>query len=90
VVAQEVIEPNLGDERPLVINLPAGSCTSNTVQGLKDVLASHPGTTQVFLHLVTTIKTTVFRLGSEFYVDTHNGLHAELKALLGPNAVITI
>ncbi|MEA2506045.1 MAG: polymerase subunit alpha [Actinomycetota bacterium] len=90
VVAQEVIEPNLGDERPLVINLPAGSCTSNTVQGLKEVLASHPGTTQVFLHLVTTIKTTVFRLGSEFYVDTHNGLHAELKALLGPNAVITI
>jgi DNA polymerase III subunit alpha len=90
VVAQEVIEPNLGEERPLIINLPAGSCTSNTVQRLKDVLVNHPGTTQVFLHLVTTLKTTVFRLGSEFYVDTHNGLHAELKALLGPNAVITI
>jgi DNA polymerase-3 subunit alpha len=90
VVAQEVIEPNLGEERPLIINLPEGSCTSNTVQRLKDVLVNHPGSTQVFLHLVTALKTTVLRLGSEFYVDTHNGLHAELKALLGPNAVITI
>ncbi|MDP9223710.1 MAG: DNA polymerase III subunit alpha, partial [Actinomycetota bacterium] len=90
IIAQEIIEPRFGDERPLVINLPASSCTSKTVQTLKDVLASHPGTTQVFLHLVSTIKTTVLRLGSEFYVDTHNGLHAELKALLGPNAVISI
>jgi hypothetical protein len=30
----------------------------------------------------------VLRLGSEFYVDTHNGLHAELKALLGPKATV--
>jgi hypothetical protein len=30
----------------------------------------------------------VLRLGSEFSVDTSNGLHAELKALLGPNTVL--
>jgi hypothetical protein len=32
----------------------------------------------------------VLRLGSQYYVDTTNGLHAELKALLGPKAVVAV
>ncbi|MBA3432172.1 MAG: DNA polymerase III subunit alpha [Actinobacteria bacterium] len=87
VVAMEVIEPRLGEEPPLVINLPVDSCTTKTVDTLKDVLGSHPGTTQVFLHLARGAHTTVLRLGSEFWVDTNNGLHAELKALLGARAL---
>jgi DNA polymerase-3 subunit alpha len=50
-------------------------------------LTSHPGSTQVFLHLDSGTARTVLRLGSEFWVDTGNGLHAELKALLGPGAL---
>ncbi|MDQ3646698.1 MAG: DNA polymerase III subunit alpha [Actinomycetota bacterium] len=83
MIAMEVHEPDLGADPPLVINLPVDSCTPKVVDQLKGVLVSHPGTTQVFLHLGAGRKTTVLRLGSEFCVDTRNGLHAELKALLG-------
>ena len=51
LMALEVREPNLGDEQPLVINLPADGCTEQFVDSLKEVLSSHPGSTQVFLHL---------------------------------------
>ncbi|MBA2427712.1 MAG: DNA polymerase III subunit alpha [Actinobacteria bacterium] len=87
LVAMEMAEPHLGDERPLVINLQAESCTTTVITTLKDVLGGHPGSTQVFLHLARGSSTTVLRLGSEFWVNTANGLHAELKALLGPAAL---
>jgi DNA polymerase-3 subunit alpha len=86
-IALEVYEPKLGTEEPLVINLPADACTPVMVEQLKDVLAGHPGSTQVFLHLAKSRKTTVLRLGSDFCVDATNGLHAEIKALLGPSAL---
>jgi DNA polymerase-3 subunit alpha len=88
-MAMEVHEPNLGDALPLVINLAADSLTDRTIDTLKEVLQSHPGSTQVFLHLAKGPKTTVLRLGSEFAVNTANGLFAELKAALGPAALIS-
>ncbi len=87
LMAMEIREPELGEERPLEIVLPANSCSQKVIDSLKDVLANHPGGTQVFLHLAKGLETTVFRLGSEYHVDTTNGLHAELKALLGPHAL---
>ncbi|MFP5352336.1 MAG: DNA polymerase III subunit alpha [Actinomycetota bacterium] len=89
MMALEFLEPDLGEDRPLVINLAVEACTARVVDSLKDVLANHPGTTQVFLHLAKDRKTTVLRLGSQFSVDTSNGLHAELKALLGPATVLS-
>jgi DNA polymerase-3 subunit alpha len=88
LMALEIREPKLGDAGPLVINMAADSCTPSTVDRLKDVLASHPGSTQVFLHLGRGPRTTVLRLDSRFAVDTRNGLFAELKELLGPAALI--
>jgi DNA polymerase-3 subunit alpha len=89
MMAMEIHEPNLGVERPLEIKLTVDSCTPQTVETLKDVLSNHPGTTQVFLHLAKGETTTVLRLGSQFSVDTTNGLHAELKSVLGPRALIS-
>ncbi len=88
MMAMEFHEPDLGEDRPLVINMSVEACTAKVVDSLKDVLANHPGTTQVFLHLAKSKKTTVLRLGSEFSVDTSNGLHAELKELLGPSSLV--
>ena len=90
MIAMEVTEPRLGDERPLLINLEAGSCTDRVVGELKDVLANHPGSTRVFLKLDFTEGSKMLRLGSEFCVDTTNGLHAELKALLGPSSLASL
>lgn len=87
MIAMEVHEPNLGEERPIVINLNSDSCTDSTVGRLKEVLGNHPGSTQVFLHVAKGATTTVLRLGSEFWVDSSNGLCAEIKALLGPRAL---
>jgi DNA polymerase III subunit alpha len=77
-------------DAPLIINLPANACTPTFVTTLKDVLANHPGGTEVFLHVDSGMKTVVLRLGSGYWVDTSNGLHAELKALLGPRALAAV
>ncbi|HET7483024.1 MAG TPA: DNA polymerase III subunit alpha [Actinomycetota bacterium] len=87
LMATEVHEPKLGDTQPLVIKLPVEACTRNAVDGLKDVLAGHPGHTPVFVRLDRGEKATVLRLASEFSVDTSNGLHAEIKAMFGPEAL---
>jgi DNA polymerase III subunit alpha len=89
MIGMEFLEPELGDARPLQIKLPVGSCTPQVVGRLKEVLAAHPGSTQVFLHLEKPERTTVLRLGSEFSVDTRNGLFAELKATLGPLTLLS-
>ncbi len=89
LVALEVREPNLGDDRPLQIKLAGSTCTQRLVSSLKEILANHPGSTHVFLHLEEGESTTVLRLGSEFSVDARNGLYAELKAVLGPHALIS-
>ncbi len=89
LIALELQEPNLAD-RPLVIKLPVESCTERVVGQLKEVLAGHPGSTQVFLELAREAQTkTVLRLGSEFWVDSSNGLCAELKVLLGPGGRVS-
>jgi DNA polymerase III subunit alpha len=82
LIALEMMEPRL-EARPFEIRMTPETCTPNLVAELKGILAGHPGSTQVFLHLATAQRTTVLRLGSEFCVDTTNGLHAELKAHLG-------
>jgi DNA polymerase III subunit alpha len=87
LVAMELHEPDLGADHPLVINLTAQACTPQVVESLKAVLAGHPGSTEVFLRVNGESKTTVLRLSSEHWVDTTNGLHAELKVLLGQQAL---
>jgi DNA polymerase-3 subunit alpha len=88
LVALELLEPRL-DERPFEIKLRVDSCTSAMVERMKEILANHPGSTQVFLHLNGGPRTTVLRLGTEFCVDRANGLHAELKATLGSSITIS-
>ncbi|MDQ3987119.1 MAG: DNA polymerase III subunit alpha, partial [Actinomycetota bacterium] len=88
IMATEIHEPRL-DERPFEIRVDVNTCTPTLVGELKDVLSNHPGKTQVLLHLDGGGATTVLRLGSEFFVDTTNGLHAELKAHLGTSISIS-
>jgi DNA polymerase-3 subunit alpha len=87
IVAQEVLEPRL-DDRPFVIGVEASACTPGLVSELREVLGNHPGRTQVLLRLEAGAKATMLRLGSEYCVDTTNGLHAELKAHLGARVTL--
>ncbi len=72
---------------PVVITLPAVRCTPPTVEQLKDVLATHPGVTEVRLRLQGRASTTVMRLDQRLRVSPTPALMADLKALLGPRCL---
>ena len=85
IIANEVIVPDLsiGPRGPVVVSLPTPRCTPPVVERFKEVLAAHPGTTEVHLQLVNAGKTTVVRLDDRLRVTAHPALFADLKALLG-------
>ncbi len=86
LVCMEVRRPELvaDDCNDLSISLPIGQLTDRTVDGLKRLLAEHPGDSPVFLR----VGEKVLRLPPEFNVDSRHGLVGELRVLLGPNAVL--
>ncbi len=89
IKAQEVTVPDLSDgpRGPVVISLPSTRCTPPVVEQLKDVLATHPGLTEVQLKLLTRTSTTVLRLDERLRVTPTPALFADLKQLLGPGCL---
>ena len=76
-----------GARGPVVVTMAPARCTPPLVDRLKDVLATHPGTTQVHLKLVNGERQHLLRLGDGFRVQPSAALMGDLKALLGPSAV---
>jgi DNA polymerase-3 subunit alpha len=72
--------------RPVTLALPANRCTPPLVEQLREVLAGHPGPSEVHLKLVNGPRATLLRLGG-VRVDPTSALMADLKALLGPGGV---
>jgi DNA polymerase-3 subunit alpha len=92
LVALDLIVPDLGtevvrDRGPLELSLPATRCTAPVVEQLRAILATHPGTTEVRLRLVSPDKVTVLRLDESLKVLVGPSLSADLKALLGPGCL---
>jgi DNA polymerase-3 subunit alpha len=86
LVAMEMTIPDLseGPRGPVVISLPVVRCTPPVVERLKDVLATHPGATEVHLRLQAASRTTVLRIDDGLRVNPTPALMGDLKALLGP------
>jgi DNA polymerase-3 subunit alpha len=72
---------------PFVLNLAATRCVPPVVEQLREVLRTHPGTTEVHLRLRGNQKTTVVRLDDKLRVTASPALHADLKQLLGPSCI---
>ena len=91
LIAMEVTEPDLTDARmgPVVLSVPAARCTPPMVASLREVLGSHPGTTEVQLRLEGPGRTTVMKLDDGFRVAPTPALMGDLKALLGPGCLVT-
>ncbi|MFL6295181.1 MAG: DNA polymerase III subunit alpha, partial [Actinomycetes bacterium] len=91
LVAIEVKPPNLSEpgSAPVVLNLEARACNDGVVSRIKHILGSHRGKSPVHLQIRGARSTMVVRLGDEFRVDPRNGLYAEIKAELGPDALLT-
>jgi DNA polymerase-3 subunit alpha len=86
LVAMEMSLPDLseGPRGPVVISLPVVRCTPPVVERLKEVLANHPGATEVHLRLQSAARTTVLRLDDGLRVNPSPSLMGDLKVLLGP------
>jgi DNA polymerase-3 subunit alpha len=85
VTELERFEPITDGAPPVRINLPPAAMSEALLANLRGLLSEHQGESQVFLHLGDT---TVLRLPDQFCVDASNGLVAELRVLLGPDAVL--
>ncbi len=84
-IGMELSVPDLeqGPRGPVFVSLPTPRCTPPVVDRLKEVLAAHPGTTEVHLQLVSGTRTTVLRLDDALRVTVTPALMADLKQLLG-------
>ena len=66
-----------------MLSLAATRCTPPVVAQLRDVLGTHPGTTEVHLRLLNRTESTLMRLDDGLRVTPTPALFADLKALLG-------
>jgi DNA polymerase III subunit alpha len=91
LIAMDMTIPDLttGEDgtAPIVLQLPVTKCVPPVVEQLRDVLRTHPGTTEVHLRLRGNQKTTVVRLDDKLRVSPGPALHADLKQLLGPSCI---
>ena len=105
IICMQVKRPDVSTDPcpPVRIKLPPHSLSESLLGRLKSLLRDHPGESPVFVHLDRSghpaveappapdgeRKGVVLRLPDEFRVDSHNGLFAELRVLLGPNGLVT-
>ncbi len=79
-----VFEPITDGAPPVRIKLSPNRLNEQLLAQLKALLIEHQGESQVFLHLG---ERQVLRLPDEFNVDSSTGLMAELRVLLGHDAI---
>lgn len=90
LIANELVVPDFSGaqvDRPLAVSLPTRQCTMDKVTALKQVLARHPGTSQVHLRLISGDRITTLELDSSLRVTPSPALMGDLKALLGPGCL---
>jgi DNA polymerase-3 subunit alpha len=89
LMAMEVSRPDLNEAAsgPVRLTMASARCIPPLVDKLKEVLAAHPGTTEVNLHLIGGASTTVLRLDDRLRVTPSPALYGDLKALLGPSCL---
>ncbi|BBZ08100.1 DNA-directed DNA polymerase [Mycolicibacterium doricum] len=90
LIAHELVVPDFSSaqtHRPLAVSLPTRQCTVDKVTALKQVLANHPGTSQVHLRLISGERITTLELDQSLRVTPSSALMGDLKALLGPGCL---
>jgi len=86
LVCMEASLPELGSDGAgeLRVKLPLSALTDGVVDRLKQLFTEHQGPQPVFLE----VGQTTLRLPPAFNVDSRRGLVGELRALLGPHAIV--
>jgi DNA polymerase-3 subunit alpha len=80
LMALEMSQPDLSaaDEAPVTLSMPVAKCTPPVVQRLKEVLATHPGVTEVHLRLISPGRSTMMRLEDGLRVQRSPALFGEV------------
>ncbi|GAA2563483.1 DNA polymerase III subunit alpha [Mycolicibacterium diernhoferi] len=90
LIANDLVVPDFSNaqgDRPVAVSLPTRQCTVDKVTALKQVLARHPGTSQVHLRLISGERITTLELDQSLRVTPSSALMGDLKALLGPGCL---
>jgi len=90
LIANDLALPDLemaASGMPVKLTMHAAKCTRPLVAQLKDVLKSHPGSTEVHLNLMNGRRGTMLRLDDGLRVEPSPSLMGDLKALLGPGCL---
>jgi DNA polymerase-3 subunit alpha len=90
LIANDLVVPDFSNaqvDRPIAVSLPTRQCTMDKVSALKQVLARHPGTSQVHLRLISGDRITTLELDQSLRVTPSSALMGDLKALLGPGCL---
>lgn len=87
--AVEVSLPDVSavETAPVMISMPVSRCTPPVVERLREILATHPGVTEVHLKLTQPGRSTVMRLEEGLRIERSPALFGDLKALLGPGCL---
>jgi len=87
LVNMSVLDTANAQSGPVKVYIPERRITPGVMDSLRNVLASHSGTTEVHLVLVMDNTTTAVRADDTLRVAVSTSLFADLKALLGPNCL---
>ena len=88
VMAKEIKELEIRDDSSVQLQVSSRKLTPEVVGDLKGILSNHPGSAGVFLHMTGGSETKVLKLSDAHKVEPRSALFAELKELLGPNAIL--
>ncbi len=86
-IAMSISEPELTSDDSVRIRVPASRMSASVAEQLRDVLASHPGTSPVFIHMTGEGGEKVVRVSADHAVDPRSALFADLRGMFGPTAV---
>jgi DNA polymerase III subunit alpha len=89
LIVNDLVIPDLSNTAgaPMRVSMSANKCTPPLVSQLKDVLGSHPGSTEVHLKLINGQRVTTLKLDDALRVSPSPSLMGDLKALLGPGCL---
>jgi DNA polymerase-3 subunit alpha len=89
LIAQEIkpLEAKKQGPFPVCIHLREEKFTPQLLDKMKKIITAHRGSSPVLLRLLSESGTTVLKLDEGYKVNNNSGLFAELKELLGEDAV---
>ena len=79
---------SVGARGPLCVTMAVALCTQPNVERLKEILRTHPGTTDVQVRLESAGQSTLLKIEEGLRVRVTPSLSADLKALFGAGCLV--